>query len=91
MVTDKIKVILAKGCDVELTSDSPDVKLLVDTITKNRESIDPEKIGVKCDNSEFDEKSFAEVIQELVRDYLEAIKLERESLEAELKILRGDA
>ena len=48
MVTDKIKVILAKGCDVELTSDSPDVKLLVDTITKNRESIDPEKIGVSA-------------------------------------------
>ena len=30
------------------------------------------------------------MVQELVREYLEAIKLERESLEAELKALRVD-
>lgn len=90
MATDKIKVILVEGCEVELASDSPDVKFLVSTITRNRESIDPEKIRVECDNSEFDAASFAEVVQELVRDYLEAIKLERESLEAELEALRVD-
>lgn len=33
--------------------------------------------------------TFAEVVQELVRDYLEAIKLERKSLEMELKVLCG--
>ena len=31
------------------------------------------------------------MVQELVRDYLEAIKLECKSLEAELKVLRGGA
>ena len=29
------------------------------------------------------------MVHELVRDYLEAIKLERKSLEVELKVLRG--
>lgn len=29
------------------------------------------------------------MVQELARDYLEAIKLERKSLEMELKVLRG--
>lgn len=33
--------------------------------------------------------TFAEVVQELARDYLEAIKLERKSLEMELKVLCG--
>ena len=89
MAADIIKVVLTPDYIVELTSDSPDVKSLVDTITKNRDLINPEKIDVKCDNHEFDVESFAEVIQDLVRDYLEAIRLEQESLESELKILRG--
>ena len=49
----------------------------------------PRHQRVECDNSEFDAESFAEMVHELVRDYLEAIKLERKSLEVELKVLRG--
>ena len=75
----KIKVTLGDGIVAELDGDAPNVKELVEVITKNRDSVDVEKIAVKGPTPEFDDESFKEVIVEVVTDYLKAITIEKKA------------
>ena len=79
-----ITVKLLEGAEVELTSDSPDLQGLVRSIVENRDSIDPEKISVVCDDEKFDSKGFSEIVSAATKAFLEELKIDKEKLNAAL-------
>lgn len=82
MANSKVTVILKPGAEVHLTTDNPDIGVLVDEIVKRRESLDPEQICVTCEDVDnFDKESFAEIVRESTRQFLAAIKLEKEAFD----------
>ena len=79
-----LKVDLLPGnqkASVELTSSSPDLDRFVGKIVEYKEKIDVEKITVECDDEKFDVSSFREIVTESVRDFLEKVALEQQTLE----------
>lgn len=87
MVNNTIIVRLLDGKEIELASDSPDLKSLVQAIVENRDAIDPEKIVVECDDERFDSVSFAEIISVAVKSFLDELRIDKEKLETALSEL----
>lgn len=84
MVNNTIIVRLLDGKEIELASDSPDLKSLVQAIVENRDAIDPEKIVVECDDERFDSVGFAEIISVAVKSFLDELRIDKEKLETAL-------
>ena len=82
MVNNTIIVRLLDGKEIELASDSPDLKSLVQVIVENRDAIDPEKIVVECDDERFDSVGFA------VKSFLDELRIDKEKLETALSELK---
>lgn len=87
MVNNTIIVRLLDGKEIELASDSPDLKSLVQAIVENRDAIDPEKIVVECDDERFDSVDFAEIISVAVKSFLDELRIDKEKLETALSEL----
>ncbi len=77
MENDKIILVLGEEINVELSSNTPDMQKMIDTIVKNREKINLDKIDVQIsENSNFDKQGFIEMIKNVINAYLEDLKLE---------------
>lgn len=77
MENDKIILVLGEEINVELSSNTPDMQKMIDTIVKNREKISLDKIDVQIsENSNFDKQGFIEMIKNVINAYLEDLKLE---------------
>lgn len=87
MVNNTIIVRLLDGKEIELASDSPDLKSLVQAIVENRDAIDPEMIVVECDDERFDSVGFAEIISVAVKSFLDELRIDKEKLETALSEL----
>ena len=87
MVSNTIIVRLLDGKEIELASDSPDLKSLVQAIVENRDAIDPEKIVVECDDERFDSVGIAEIISVAVKSFLDELRIDKEKLETALSEL----
>ena len=88
MVNNTIIVRLLDGKEIELASDSPDLKSLVQVIVENRDAIDPEKIVVECDDERVDSVGFAEIISVAVTSFLDELRIDKEKLEIALSELK---
>lgn len=84
MESKSITVNLLPDKKVELTSDSPDLKKLVQAIVECRDRIDPEKIGVECADESFDSKGFADIVSVATKLFLEESRIDRKKLDAVL-------
>ena len=77
MENGKIILVLGEEINVELSSNTPDMQKMIDTIVKNREKINLDKIDVQIsENSNFDKQGFIEMIKNVINAYLEDLKLE---------------
>lgn len=82
MANSEVTVILEPGVDVVLTTDNPDIGSLVDEIVKHSNSLDVDKIYVSCEGVDnFDMDSFTEIIRDSSRQFIDAIKLEKEAFD----------
>lgn len=84
MESKTITVRLLEGVEVALTSDSPDLQKLVQSIVANRDSIDVEKITVVCDDEKFDSKGFGDIVSAATKSFLDELKVDKEKLDAAL-------
>lgn len=84
MESKSITVNLLPDKKVELTSDSPDLKKLVQAIVECHDRIDPEKIGVECADEGFDSRGFADIISVATKSFLAESRIDKEKLDAAL-------
>ena len=81
----KIKVFLLKKVAVELDSDNPDIRKLIERIVVNRDKIMPDEVKIECKESNFDSKGFEKIVVELITKTLKEIKINEKELEEALK------
>lgn len=74
--SDKVTIELTNDSSVELDTNSPDIDKLIAEIVVNREVIKPEDIKVECSDAKFDCKSFQEIVQKVVEDFVNDIAIE---------------
>ena len=89
MGNSEVKVTLAPGNEVTLATDNPNIDELVKAIVKIKDSLDLDEIKISCEKDSFDAASFTEVIRESCKDFLDSIKLEKESYETVLSALEN--
>lgn len=77
MENEIIQLRLNKTVSVELSSDTPDMQTMIDIIVENRATINIDDITVSCsDDIDFDKEGFEEMIKEVIKQYLETLRLE---------------
>lgn len=77
MENEKIQLRLNETVSVELSSDTPDMQTMIDIIVENRATINIDDITVSCsDDNDFDKEGFEEMIKEVIKQYLETLRLE---------------
>lgn len=81
----KIKVCLLNKVYVELDSDNPNIRKLVEKIVDNRDKIVPNEVKIECKESNFDSKGFEKIIIELIDKTLDEIRINEKDLEEALK------
>ncbi len=81
----KIKVVLSKDVSVDLESDNPDIKKLVEKVVLNRKEIKPEKIKVECKEKDFDKDGFRRIVVDSINNLLTEIKINDDELDEVLK------
>lgn len=81
----KIKVFLLKQVVVELDSDNPDIRKLIERIVVNRDKIMPDEVKIECKESNFDSNGFKKIVVELITKTLKEIKINEKGLEEALK------
>lgn len=81
----KIKVFLLKKVVVELDSDNPDIRKLIERIVVNRDKIMPDEVKIECKESNFDSNGFKKIVVELITKTLKEIKINEKELEEALK------
>lgn len=69
----KLHVIINKT-DVELESNNPDLKKLVNTIISQDENFDFNNIEIKIDDDNFDKDSFKEILLNSIQEFKENLK-----------------
>lgn len=84
-----IRVTLAPGHEVSLTSDAPDIDALVKEIVKVRDMFKPDQVKVHCDYDGFDEASFQEVVAQSASDFIDTINLDKKAYDNALKDLKN--
>lgn len=81
----KIKVFLLKKVVVELDSDNPDIRKLIERIVVNRDKIMPDEVKIECKESNFDSNGFKKIVVELITKTLKEIKINEKELKEALK------
>ncbi|MCR2037995.1 hypothetical protein [Adlercreutzia caecimuris] len=83
MENSEVIVTLMPGIDIALNTDNPNIGNLVDEIVRHRETLDINEICVSCEGADnFDTESFTEVVKNSAKQFLDAIKLEKEAYDA---------
>lgn len=81
----KIKVSLFNKVAIELDSDNPDIRKLVEKIVDNRDKIVLNDVKIECKESNFDSKGFKKIVVALISKTLSEIKINEKELEEALK------
>ena len=81
----KIKVVLSKGISVDLESDNPDIKKLVEKAVLNQKVIKPDNIKIDCKEKDFDNEGFKKIVVDLITKLLDEIKINDDGLKEVLK------
>lgn len=74
-----IKISLTNDNFVDLSSDTPDVKYLMDKIVELKDKIVVDKIVVECSDPSFDKIAFEKIIKNSVKEYLKLIEINKEN------------
>lgn len=74
---------------VELESNTPDLDKLIEFVIKNRVKIDIEKIKVLCDDNDFDDNGFQEIIKHSIKNFLDKIVLNEKLFNAQIDKLKN--
>lgn len=85
----KIHVIINKT-DVELESNNPDLKNLVNVIISQDENFDFNNIEIKIDDDNFDKNSFKEILLNSILEFKENLKridIKKKNLEQKINSL----
>ena len=85
----KIHVIINKT-DVELESNNPDLKKLVNVIITQDENFDFNNIEIKIDDDNFDKNSFKEILLNSILEFKENLKridIKKKNLEQKINSL----
>jgi hypothetical protein len=85
-----IKVNLTNEVSVDLASSSPDFDNFVEKVVEFASAIVPDDISVTCSSAKFDSVSFEEIIKSPIKDFLEKIKLEQKTVDAEIARLQDE-
>ena len=80
----KIKIFLLKKVVVELDSDNPDIRKLIERIVVNKDKIVADEVKIECKESNFDSKGFKKIVVELITKTLKEIKINEKELEEAL-------
>lgn len=70
----KIKVVINNET-IELESNNPDLKALINLILKQKENFNFDTIEIKTDDDKFDKDSFKEILIESINEFKNKIKL----------------
>lgn len=70
----KIHVIINKN-DIELESNNPDLKKLVNAIIEQDSNFDFNDIEIKIDDDNFDKESFKEILLNSIKEFKEKLKI----------------
>lgn len=77
MENNQIALNLTEEISVELSADTPDMQTLIDKIVENRDIINIKNISVTIpEGSNFDKEGFECMIKNVIKEYLETLKLE---------------
>lgn len=77
MENNQIALNLTEKISIILSADTPDMQTLIDKIVENRDIIDIEDISVTIpEGSNFDKEGFEFMIKNVIKEYLETLKLE---------------
>lgn len=85
----KIHVIINKN-DIELESNNPNLKKLVNAIIEQDSDFDFNNIEIKIDDDSFDKESFKEILLNSIMEFkknLKLIDLEKEEIEKNINTL----
>ena len=74
----KITVIINKDT-IELLSDNPDIKKLVEIILKQDKDFDFKKIEIICSDEKFDKNNFKSILINSIEEFKTNIKLEEQN------------
>lgn len=74
----KIKVIINKDT-IELLSDNPDIKKLVEIILKQDKDFDFKKIEIICSDEKFDKENFKSILINSIEEFKINIKVEEQN------------
>lgn len=70
----KIKVVINNET-IELESNNPDLKALINLILKQKENFNFDTIEIKTDDDKFDKDNFKEILIESINEFKNKIKL----------------
>lgn len=82
----RIKVVINNEM-IELESNNPDLKSLINLILKQEEKFNFDTIEVKTDDDKFDKESFKEILIESINEFKNKIKLLEIKKDADKKII----
>lgn len=82
----KIKVVINNET-IELESNNPDLKALINLILKQEENFNFDTIEIKTDDDKFDKDSFKEILIESINEFKNKIKLLEIKKVADKKII----
>lgn len=82
----RIKVVINNEM-IELESNNPDLKSLINLILKQEENFNFDTIEVKTDDDKFDKESFKEILIESINEFKNKIKLLEIKKDADKKII----
>lgn len=86
MDQNKIEIMFSDSTTISLTSDNPDIQLLVDTIVTNRNSINQDNIKILPSvGSNFDCENFKKMIIDLTKDFLAQLHIEDSNYDTSIK------
>lgn len=82
----KIKVVI-NSVTIELESNNPDLKSLINLILRQEENFNFDTIEIKTDDDKFDKDSFKEILIESINEFKNKIKLLEIKKVADRKII----
>lgn len=83
----KIKVVINSET-IELESNNPDLKSLINLILSQEENFNFDTIEIKTDDDKFDKDSFKEILIESINEFKNKIKLLETKKVADRKIIK---
>lgn len=91
MANSEVRVVLARGNEVALATDNPNVESLVSKIVELKETLNIDSIYVECSLEGFDSASFTEVVKESTQQFLDALRLEHDKYEKAMSTILAES